>query len=233
MKQFLQICQGQACLEPLGDNLIPIYEDCTCANADLALGCFATGQLIATPSCTDPIPLAGDALRVYTGAQQAGTIPVVGTVTNAYNAVYQSPMIWNPTTQFFCAPNICVSNVVEATCNIQSDVVAAYSALVVNNATITFNGSENCPWDFNDGDITYNGTSIIPDVSNYATTSDVSTAESCACAYACSIAECCGKCYFEGCFADCFACCIAEWWALNKGCVETTAQTDNNRLWIV
>lgn len=213
-KSFIQICQGQACLEPLSDNLIPIYEDCTCANADLALGCFATGQLIATPSCTDPVPLVGDALRIYTGAQQAGTIPVVGTVTNAYNSVYQSPMIWNPTTQFFCTPNVCVTS------NVQADIINAGSTLVVNDAQITFNGTDNCPWDFSDGDIKYNGTSIIPDIS-------------CACSYACSIAECCGSCYFEGCFADCFACCIAEWWDLHRGEIETTAQTDNNRLWIV
>lgn len=232
MKIYIQQCDGVDCL---ADNIpkIPVYECLACAQADLALCCFKTGQRVSTLSRSDSVPLTGDALRVYTGAQQAGTIPVVGTVTNAYNSVYQSPMVWNPTTQFFCAPNICVSNVVEATCNIQSDVIAAYSALVVNNATITFNGTDNCPWDFNDGDITYNGTSIIPDVSNYATTTDVSNAESCACSYACCIAECCGSCYFEGCFADCFACCIAEWWDCHRGEVETTAQTDNNRLWIV
>lgn len=232
MKIYFQQCDGVDCL---ADNIpkIPVYECLACAQADLALGCFKTNQRVSTLSRSDTVPLAGDALRVYTGAQQAGTIPVVGTVTNAYNSVYQSPMIWNPTTQFFCTPNVCVTSNVCVTCNIQADVVVADSALTVNNTTVTFNGSDNCPWDFNDGDITYNGTSIIPDVSGYATTSDVSTAESCACSYACSIAECCGSCYFEGCFADCFACYISDWWALHRGEVETTAQTGNNRLWIV
>lgn len=232
MKIYIQQCDGVDCLS--GDTpKIPIYETCTCANADLALGCFKTGQLIGTPSCTDPIPLAGDALRIYTGAQQAGTIPVVGTTSNAYNNAYQSPMVWNNTNQTFCAPNICVTSNVCVTCNVQADVIGADSALVVNNATVTFNGSENCPWDFSDGDIKYNGTSILPNVSTLATVTYVDNGVSDACTYACSIAECCGSCYFEGCFADCFACCIADWWACHKGEVETTAQTDNNRIWIV
>lgn len=82
----------------------------------------------------------------------------------------------------------------------------------------------------------------------YAQTCDVETAEANACcytddrescirtdicAYACCCAEVCSCCYFEGCFADCFDACIAAWWADHKGEVETSAQTDNNRLWIV
>lgn len=92
----------------------------------------------------------------------------------------------------------------------------------------------------------YAQTCDIPDVSNYVTSTDLTTClgdyvtatDLGTCCYATetcaqTIAEDCACDYFESCFADCFACCIAEWFDCHKGDINTADPGRDNSLWVI
>ena len=219
MKQFIQEGDGVASLCNIDLAKIPIYDDISCINADIAAGCLTEGQLVANPACADPVPLVGTADTVLIRTPSSGYVSLVSNVGGSYGCVISTPMTYVYATDTLNVTNLTATGCINGVC------YSCYAQL--------------CD---------------IPDVSNYVTSTDLSTClnsyvtstdltsccyatEACACTLAKCCAECCGAAaacsYFEGCFADCFTCCIAEWWSCHKGEIESTAQTDNNRLWVI
>lgn len=88
----------------------------------------------------------------------------------------------------------------------------------------------------------YAQTCDIPDVSNYVTSTDLTTClgdyvtatDLGTCCYATeTVAAECACAYFEDCFADCFACCIAEWFDCHRGDINTADPGRDNSLWVI
>lgn len=204
------------CFESAQNNKLPVYESEACINQAISDGCLLEGAIVATPSGNDGLPVEGDAYRIFTNAASTGVLTAMGSTPNTFNCVYQTSAIWCNQCNSIVTPNLTASSTVSAT------------SLVLNNTNIDVKASD-CAWCLDSGDIKYNGTSVLPSLTGYATET-----YACCCAKVC--AECCGAAaacsYFEGCFADCFACCIAEWWTCNKGNINTSDPGRDNSLWV-
>lgn len=191
------------CLCNINNNQIWNYACEACLDAAIAAGCLKEGQIVSIPSSNDGTPIEGDACRLWLNNASNGMIPVVNGTTSAFNTMKATDMTYTSAT--------CTLNVTSLT------------------ATGCING------------VCY---------SCYAQKCDVSNAESCACGYtdtretcimdsvatcigcACAYADSAACSYFEDCFADCFACYIAEWWACNKGNINTSDPGRDNSLWV-
>lgn len=210
MKQFLY--NGTTCcLEDTGINNIPNYQNEAAIVTAIQNGCLNEGQIVTTLSACEAVPLVGDACRVFANAPTAGYVSLVQTSGGAYSCVYSSGMTYTSSTDTLNVTNLTATGCINGVC------YSCYAQL--------------CD---------------IPDVSNYVTSTDLTTCLSdyvtatdlAGCGYAtetcaCKLAEDCACAYFEGCFADCFACCIAEWWALNKGNINTSDPGRDNSLYVI
>ena len=237
MKQFIQECDGVASLCNIDLAKIPIYDDVSCINADIAAGCLTEGQLVANPACADPVPLVGTADTVLIRTPSSGYVGLVSNVGGSYGCVISTPMTYVCATDTLNVTNLTATgciNGIPYNCYAQLCDIPSVSGFVTStDLTTCLNDYETsaalttCLSDY------VTSTTLSSCLGDYVTSTALSNCcyatETCAC----SLAEDCACAYFEGCFADCFTCCIAEWWACHKGEIESSAQTDNNRLWVI
>lgn len=195
------------CLESIDNNLIPNYQNEAAIVTAIQNGCLNEGQIVTTLSACETVPLVGDACRVFANAPASGYVTLVGTSGGAYSCVYSSGMTYTSATDTLNVTNLTATGCINGVCYSCYAQLCDVSTAEANACCYT-DDRESCIMD------------------------SVATCISCACGYACEIAECCGKCYFEDCFSDCFACCIAEWWALNKGNINTSDPGRDNSLYV-
>lgn len=195
------------CLENIDNNLIPNYQNEAAIVTAIQNGCLNEGQIVTTLSACEAVPLVGDACRVFANAPASGYVTLVGTSGGAYSCVYSSGMTYTLATDTLNVTNLTATGCINGVC------YSCYAQL--------------CD---------------IPDVSNYVTTTDLTTClgdyvtatDLATCNYATeTVAENCACAYFEACIQCCFDDMIATWWSCHKGEIESTAQTDNNRLWVI
>ena len=197
------------CFESAQNNKLPVYESEACINQAISDGCLLEGAIVATPSGNDGLPIEGDSYRVFTNAASTGVLTAMGSTPNTFNCVYQTSAIWCNQCNSIVAPNLTASSTISAT------------SLVLNNTNIDVKASD-CAWCLDSGDIKYNGASVLPSLTGYAT-------ETYACNCALCYAECCGKCYFEA----CIGCCIQAYFdCYLKGNINTADPGRDNSLWI-
>ncbi len=215
MNTFIQLEAGVDCRAPANEVKLPIYTDEAAIVTAIQAGCLPEGSIIGTPSAADAVPQEGDACRTYLRTEQSGIIAAFGTTPNTFNNAYLTPVIWNCSTQELTAP-------------------------AFKSCSVTLVGDGNSgTYTFGNGDIKYNGVSIIPDLNNYPTITCASTIatdafDTCISGYATETYADNAACnYFESCFADCFSCCIAEWFECHRGDINTSNPGRDNSLWVV